>query len=535
MKESRSEAARWFSKNGYESITPTDFYRAMFPAGELAVYSEQPRSAAANQEWKYNAILLENTHKKRATRKKDPRTGRYETTEKAIWRNYIVLDDLDRIQKAVDQFGQTESEFFIAPISYLGRRRTKSQERWIYACILEVDHPKTGIIDGHREQIGLKQLVHDWTKSSIAYLMPSACVCSGSGLHLIYLLDRPYQISDDHQKEQWDNFRNRFTDRIWNRLVTNAPKQYENHCQSFRVVGTRTKKGQRVEAFWLSKKRYTIDELFSQVDYDDFPTWQTFEEFIEIEKNGWLKGCVYEPDDLMKQTKKYMPKLGKDDRLSPGLQLAREKYGEDWYQRRIVEKQPPKQPGQWIAHRGLYDWFFRSAKVNPYEGSRYNRIHALAEFAVKCGISYDEFKADAFELYEIFKEINATDPFRYLEFVKARDEYFNSIAHKSTRDWIERNTGVPMKPPVPRHGRSRKEHLQAEKVIDEKGRKVTNRCKQMREDVLADMRENGMITGRPNKQDQVEAWQLEHPGCSKADCARDTGLDPKTIRRWWKG
>jgi|LSQX01.2.fsa_nt_gb hypothetical protein len=41
--------------------------------------------------------------------------------------------------------------------------------------------------------------------------------------------------------------------------------QYENHCQSFRVVGTRTKKNQVVEAFWLSRKRFTIDELFSQV------------------------------------------------------------------------------------------------------------------------------------------------------------------------------------------------------------------------------------------------------------------------------
>lgn len=26
---------------------------------------------------------------------------------------------------------------------------------------------------------------------------------------------------------------------------------------------------------------------------------------------------------------------------------------------------------------------------------------------------------------------------------------------------------------------------------------------------------------------------LQHPDGSKADCHRDTGLDPKTIRKWW--
>ena len=518
MKESRTEAARWFSKKGYETISPMDFYRAIFPQGELAEYNAKPRSEEANQEWKYNGILLENTHKSRNTRKKNPRTGKMEYTEKAIWRNYMVLDDLNRIQDVVDQYGQTESEFFIAPMSYLGRRRNKEHERWIYACIIEVDHPKTGIIDGHREQLGLKQLLYDWTDSPLSYLMPSACVCSGSGLHLIYLLDRPYPISDPYQKDQWDNFRNRFTDRIWNKLVTKAPRQYENHCQSFRVVGTRTKKGQRVEAFWLSKKRYTIDELFSQVNYDDPPTWETFEEFLEIEKSGVLKDCVYEPDEIMKLEKKPMPKLSKDDKLSPRLQAAREKYGEDWFQRRIIEKQPPKSIGQWTCHRGLYDWFLREARNNPYEGSRYNRIHALAEYAVKCGISYDELKADAFDLYELFKEVDASDPFRYLEFVKARDEYFNEIAHKSTRDWIEKNTGVSMKPPAKRNGRKQKVHLRRARILQD------------------DDYPNGEWRnkeGAPTKQDIVLEWRSKHPDGKKIDCERDTGLSRHTVLKWW--
>lgn len=29
-------------------------------------------------------------------------------------------------------------------------------------------------------------------------------------------------------------------------------------------------------------------------------------------------------------------------------------------------------------------------------------------------------------------------------------------------------------------------------------------------------------------------WREQHPEGRKADCHRDTGLDPKTIRKWWE-
>ena len=39
--------------------------------------------------------------------------------------------------------------------------------------------------------------------------------------------------------------------------------------------------------------------------------------------------------------------------------------------------------------------------------------------------------------------------------------------------------------------------------------------------------------GRPAAQDLVYEWRRQHPEGRKADCHRDTGLDPKTIRKWW--
>ena len=39
--------------------------------------------------------------------------------------------------------------------------------------------------------------------------------------------------------------------------------------------------------------------------------------------------------------------------------------------------------------------------------------------------------------------------------------------------------------------------------------------------------------GRPTAEKIVHVWRQQHPDGRKADCHRDTGLDPKTIRKWW--
>ena len=41
--------------------------------------------------------------------------------------------------------------------------------------------------------------------------------------------------------------------------------------------------------------------------------------------------------------------------------------------------------------------------------------------------------------------------------------------------------------------------------------------------------------GRPDKAKIVEEWKKSHPDGKKADCIRDTGLDKKTVYKWWDG
>ena len=44
---------------------------------------------------------------------------------------------------------------------------------------------------------------------------------------------------------------------------------------------------------------------------------------------------------------------------------------------------------------------------------------------------------------------------------------------------------------------------------------------------------DGRPKGSGTAQARVYEWRQQHPEGRKADCHRETGLDPKTIRKWW--
>ena len=533
MRVKTTTISKWFSDHGYEKIEPMDYFRFMFPSGELVENVKNPRAPEVNAEWKYNGIILERTHKTSTWTKKMP-DGSVRKQEKEIWRSLIVCDDLSKVEACINRYGKTSSEFYMSPHSYIGRKRTARNERWTYACIVEVDHPKTKMENGHRVQEGVIQLLWDW-KTIHKYLPPSAVVCSGSGVHLVYFLDRPYCIRSDRQKQQWDNFRSKFVKEVWTDFVTKAPIQNENHCQSFRMPGTRTKKGQLTEAFWIEKeRRYTLQELFSQVEQDaplEYDESVPFETMAERFMDAYYS-AVYEPDmEMLMHKPEHMPKG--ERHLSVKMMAAKEAWPE-WYEDRVVKKLPARKPGQWKTPVKTYEWYLRTAKIGAFEGCRYHRMHGLAEFAVKAGIPYDRYVKDAEELYEALRSVKASEPFRRVEYLKARDEYFKEIARRSTRKWFEEKARIPMKPPAKRNGNKRKDHLHAKYLIDkDTGRRRINECKANREIVLEDMRAAGEITGRPKKADEVKSWRAAHPEGSKAACIKETGLSKPTVYKWW--
>ena len=98
-------------------------------------------------------------------------------------------------------------------------------------------------------------------------------------------------------------------------------------------------------------------------------------------------------------------------------------------------------------------------------------------------------------------------------------EMFNEDYVTFPRDDIAKISGLPM-PVNKRNWRKQEQHL---------------RLARGQLAILKDMGETrqGRPIGSGTAQERVYEWRQQHPEGRKADCHRDTGLDPKTIRKWW--
>ena len=92
---------------------------------------------------------------------------------------------------------------------------------------------------------------------------------------------------------------------------------------------------------------------------------------------------------------------------------------------------------------------------------------------------------------------------------------------------LEPRKSVPAKlsgltmPVNKRHWRKQEEHIQ-----------VMNTMKALKKQ-LGEIVNEGRPKGSGTAQVRVYEWRQQHPEGRKADYLRETGLDPKTIRKWW--
>lgn len=385
-------------------------------------------------------------------------------------RRYTVTDELGTLLDL-----QNSDFSILSPISYFGRRRNGKNARYLYAMVFDLDG------------VGMPQLrdtLHQMNKD----ILPKATfiVNSGTGLHLYYVLDEPipmYPQNQQHLKE----IKYELTRQIWNRYTSTIKQpQMQGILQGFRVVGSSSKLGRDypVRAFRFGD-RISLDDLIASIPTTS-PQWKR------------LQGIL------------------KKGRLS--LDEAREQYP-DWYERRIVQGQ---RRGHWTAHRGLYDWWLDRVGREIKVGHRYFGVMTLAIYAKKCGISEDELRQDAFKLLQHYDEISEDDTNRFtMDDVVCALEMFNEDYVTFPRDDIARLSGLPMpvnkrrKKPLKRDdGTAFRAARAVQDIGDPEG---TWRNKE----------------GRPTAQIRVYEWRQQHPTGKKVDCNRDTGLDPKTIRKWW--
>ena len=219
----------------FPEIEPMEFYRDIFPEGELERQGEYEKG-------KYTAIAVELL----PVKKKD---------ERQHANRYTLTDGLEKLPDLL----KSENFIIISPISYAGKERSSKNARFIYALAID--------LDGIDTQQNLTDLFHQINK--VEFLpRPTFCVCSGNGLHLYYKFERPVPCFTNIVK-QMQKMKEALTRKIWNGFVTALEDkvQFQSLFQGFRLVGGVTKDGNRTKAF-RTGDYVTIDYLNDFVPED---------------------------------------------------------------------------------------------------------------------------------------------------------------------------------------------------------------------------------------------------------------------------
>lgn len=375
-----------------------------------------------------------------------------------------ITDDLQALCQSRDNFTIT------SPVSYYGYQRKAENARYIFALTFDLDG------------VGMQQLrdvIHQMKNEVIP--MATYICNSGNGLHLYYLFNSPIPMYPQNQK-YLKAIKYALTKRIWNGFTsTIEPPQIQGIVQGFRVVGTPTKFGKEypVTAFSVGE-RWELQDLVSYIPDIDF---SGYKEIKALEKNQGLT-----------------------------LEQVKEKYP-DWYNRRIVNGE---KRGRWNVKPDLYYWWLDRIKREITVGHRYFAIMTLSIYAIKCNISEEQLRTDAYSLLEGYEDKTEEETNHFTqEDIEQALELYNENYTTFPRDDISKLTGLRIDANK-RNGRTQEKHLQGARAI---------------RDINNDNWRKG--NGRPSAEHIVREWKKNNPQGRKVDCNRATGLDPKTIRKWW--
>ena len=280
------------------------------------------------------------------------------------------------------------------------------------------------------------------------------------------------------------------TDRLWNKFTSTEEKvQHQGINQGFRAIGAVTKSdaaARHVRAFRLNTHPFSLDQL-----------------------------CDYVPEEHRIE----QAKLWKESKYT--LAQAKKKFP-DWYERVVVNGDRSRQ--YWdIAGKvngddpyALYHWWMRNIYSGSTFGHRYFAIMALAIYGAKNDVPFETVRKHAVAFVPFLNSLNPEAPFTVEDCEVALECYDARYKTFPIKD-IEKITGIPI-PRNKRNGRKQSVHLGRARAL------------QQFDDPEGSWRYKG---GAPTAQAKVQQYRAAHPDASKADCHRDTGLDPKTIRKWW--
>lgn len=388
-------------------------------------------------------------------------------------RSTLLTAELDNLDSILEHRNFT----IIAPISYAGRTRTKKNSRYIYGIALDLDGlSKRTHIENLFNQINIKRIPR-----------PTSVVFSGTGLHVYYIFEKPYQCFQ-HYTNMLEEVKKYLTKILYNGFITdlyNNP-QCQTIYQAYRMVGSLTKSGNNIVRAFLTGQKVSIEYLINIIEDDTY--------------NGYK----------IKSRKEKLT-LDEAEILYP-----------EWYKRRIIESQPKKEhkySKTWTCNEALYEWWLKKLKQEIKVGHRYYGIMCLAIYAKKSGISRERLEKDAYELVDLLDSLTVDEHNHFTKddvetaLEAYKDEYITFPIES-----ISSLTGIEIKRNK-RNGLSREDNLEIARMIQNK--KDPNKLWINRK-------------GRPiTKRQEVIKWRKENPSGSKSECKNATGISYPTIRKYW--
>lgn len=463
------ELPKWateLAERGYKGICAIDFYSDIF-GDDL----EEERLPDDYKRGEYAGIAIEKVKK---TDDKGNLVLDNKNRPRYIGRRYTITKGNMKLYNLIDS---SDNFCMIAPISYAGRVRKNDNARYMYALCIEVDHikPKTG----------LQELIYSWVRDFLAVPEPTYIVCSGAGLHLYFVFERPIPLWRN-VFEQLTEVKKYFTPILWSQYISLASDaiQYESINQPFRCVGTRTKAGSYALAFKVGKK-ITIEQLNSFLPK-------------ELKLN-----CVYKSKHTLDEAKRLYP---------------------EWYQRRIEQGQ---ERGCYNRHKPIYyNWIDKILK-GAVVGKRYNCLENLCSLAVQCNIEPEQVEADCRRIAEHFESLTDSDDNHFTEYdVLCALKTYHTASEQAYRrkiEYIAKKTGIPLTPNK-RNGRKQIVHLMGARALQQINDQVNG----------TNWREgNGRPKESGTKAQQVFDYRAAHPDAKKIDCERETKLSRHTVLKWW--
>ena len=394
----------------FDEVTPYEFYRDIFPAGELEKQGEY-------QTGKYCGIAIEVTNEKKPNGK--PKIKRYSIT-----------DDLQTIETL------TKSDNFClcSPISYCGKERTADNARFLYALAVDLDH----IIVKDGKPSGLISLWNGHIQNVGRIPKPTYIVSSGTGLHLYYVLDKPIALFQNTAK-QLQTLKRELTNMIWGygvvKINDERDIQQEGVFQGFRIPGTITKVGDRTRAF-LTGEKVSIEYLNEYI-----PESLRVKKYTEKKELTKAKAKELYPDWYKRRV---------EDKQPAGVwHISRNLY--DWWKREILEKAK-------VGHRY---WCMMTLSIYAYKCGMYDPKHNPHP------VTREELERDCFEIMRHFETLtdNDNNHFNEADVLDALEAY-DSKWVRYPRDTIEYRCGFSL-PHNKRNYRKQADHIKLMNYIRE--------------------------------------------------------------------